>query len=95
MQLIRVQLDVEKEPLAFPLVGLRKREHVHGQWQVDTVDAAEDLSVLSRFVVEEAGFSKLKADCPDQVVASNELSIAGRRYLQSLQAGEKLYSKGV
>jgi len=84
MQLIRVQLDVEKEPLAFPLIGLREREHVHRQWHVDAVDAIEDLRVLSRFVVEEAGFGKLKTDCPDQVMASDKLSITRCYYLQPL-----------
>ena len=68
---------------------------MHGQWHIDAVDAAEDLSVLSRLVVEESGFSKLEADCADQVMASDELSIAGCHYLQPLQAGEELHPKGV
>lgn len=75
---------VEKKPLAFPLVGLRKREYVYGKWHIDAVDTVKDFSVLSRLVVEKAGFSKLEADYADQVMASDELSIAGYYYLQPL-----------
>ena len=68
---------------------------MHGYWHVDAIDTAKDFFMLSRFVVEEAGLSKLKADGPDQVMASDKLSITRYHYLQALQAGEELHAKGV
>ena len=51
--------------------------------------------MLSCFVAKEAGLHKLEADYADQVIPSDELSIAGYHYLQPLQAGEELHPKGV
>lgn len=88
-------LNVEKEPLALPLVSIRETEYIYRQWYIYTIDAVEDLYMLSCFVAKEAGLHKLEADYADQVIPSDELSIAGYHYLQPLQAGEELHPKGV